>query len=111
GNRLLQLVREDDRRLLHRDNDVPWLEPRAGGGLTRVDRGHVRVHVGQHSDVADLEAALARRGHGRDLERDVDAVANQNDWHFTVGTRPYRDGELLPVIDAVTGDRHDPVAR
>ena len=74
-------------------------------------RLHVRVHVRQHADVADLEPALARRHDRRDRRVRISRpFAQKRQRRFAIRPRADRDEELLPGVDVAARHRDDAIA-
>ena len=93
------------------DDDIPRLEAAARAGLVGAHPEETGVHVGQHADVAELEAALADGGRRRrDPACQGLAVAHEIDRDFALRTRAHPHQEIVPPLHGIAGDRQNSVA-
>ncbi len=111
GNGFAEMPVERHRAAVDRHDHVSRLEPGAIAWFVRRDRSQSRVHVRQHTDVANLEPALARQQRRCDGPALLQPVAEQADRNLAVRFRSDRHQELIPVVHAAARDGHNPIAR
>src|SRR6185503_3377079 len=104
-----QLRSEGDRLSVNGNDRVAGFEPGAVAWRTGIHRWHARMHVGKHTDLANLEPAVGGRER-RNLPRNLLTVALETDRDLTVWPGPDGDEKILPRIHTAPGDRCDAIA-